>query len=114
MSKSTVSKDVNQLSFSDLGVLEAAPFPAQATPRKRKVAQKVTTPDNAVSHEKKNAFSELLSKTELLAVALQEKYDANLTAHRVQSRVGISVDVEDIEALLLAISNANNVLHNAN
>jgi hypothetical protein len=44
---------------------------------------------------------------------LQEKYEANLEAHRIQSRVGISVDIEDIESLLVAISNANLALGNA-
>jgi hypothetical protein len=114
MSKSPVSRDKNQLSFADLGVFEAAPIQADTTPRKRKFATKSPAPDQAISDSENSAFSELLERTESLAVALQEKYDANITAHRVQQRVGISVDVEDIEALLLAISNANNVLNKAN
>lgn len=92
----------NQMSFAELGIIEAAPL------RATKKAKKTKPNDNTVK-----ALKSLLVEAENIGVTLQEKYEANLEAHRIQSRVGISVDIEDIESLLVAISNANLALGNA-
>tara|TARA_B100001245_G_scaffold156867_1_gene117819 strand:+ start:16645 stop:16959 length:315 start_codon:yes stop_codon:yes gene_type:complete len=104
MSTQAISHE-NQMSFADLGIIESAPLRAT-----KKAKQVKPTNNNAAV----KALKSLLAEAENIGITLQEKYEANLEAHRIQSRVGISVDIEDVESLLVAISNANLALSNAN
>ncbi len=109
MTKATAS-NANQMTFADLGVIEAAPASTPTKANKKAVTKRAPVNQDAVA----KSLKALLVHAENLGHALQDKYDANLEAHRIQSRVGISVDVEDIEQLLLSISEANKALNSSN
>jgi len=100
----------SQLSFSGFETQEVTRTPARAAKVSKK-AKASTTPPN---EHAESSLKALLEQAEIIGMALQEKYEANLEAHRIQSRVGISVDVEDIENLMAAISKANSVLNTKN
>jgi len=81
----------SQLSFSGFETQEVTRTPARAAKVSKK-AKASTTPPN---EHAESSLKALLEQAEIIGMALQEKYEANLEAHRIQSRVGISVDVED-------------------
>lgn len=111
MTKQTIAD--NQMSFADLGLIDPAPASAVAPapkkkskPAQQKASHDIAPADAAVV----SSLKSLLAHAEHLGLALQEKYEANLNADRIVSRVGISVDIEEVEGLLVAISEANNAL----
>jgi len=103
------AQNENQLSFADLGLMDAKPTPKPTPVKKSKTDKRKSLTANA-----QRDLSDLLAHAERLATKLQDKYEANLEADRISTRIGISVDIEEVESLLLAISKANRAINQSN